>query len=173
MKFRRLIIGYIAVLFSACLAMNGYAKGDKEKVCPQVGKCDLKLYVVATSQDASKCRNPILTTDESGSVEFENMNIAANIIFRDVDIDITIPRGQPYTLSKDSVFFTNSNNGVKEEKKALDASALGIKVNVSNKDASIKFKRNMVFKTEFFFGVYLEFPGVSKCKVDPKIVNGQ
>jgi hypothetical protein len=68
MKFRRLIVGYIAVLFSAFLAVNGYAKGDKERTCPQNVKCDLKLYVVATSEDASKCRNPILTTDASGSL---------------------------------------------------------------------------------------------------------
>ncbi len=181
MKFRKLIIGYIAVLFSACLAMNGYAKGDKERVCPQIGKCNLKLYIVPTSTDASKCRNPILTTDEpkstmdkSDSIPFETLKIAANIIFRDVDIDINIPRGQHYTLPKDPVFFTESLNGEKG-KKILKPSDLDMDIKISRKgdDLNIKFRRNIAQRQEFFFGVYLEFPGVSECKVDPKIVNGQ
>ena len=173
MKFRKLIIGYIAVLFSACLAMNGYAKGDKERTCPQNVKCDLKLYVVATSQDASKCRNPILTTDESGSIEFDSLKIAANWINRDVNVDILIPSGQPYTLPKDPVFFTESlDNGLKGTK-ILNPSDLDIKVSGKKNDANIKFKRNRFEKTEFFFGVNLEFAGVSKCVVDPKVVNGQ
>ena len=173
MKFRRLIIGYIAVLFSAFLAVNGYAKGDKERTCHQNVKCDLKLYVVATSEDASKCRNPILTTDESGSIEFDSLKIAANLINRDVNIDIIIPRGQPYSLPKDPVFFTESlDNGLKGTK-IINPSDLGIKVSGKEKDANIKFKRNIALKTEFFFGVNLEFPGVSECKVDPKVVNGQ
>jgi hypothetical protein len=172
MKFRRLIIGYIAVLFSACLAMNGYAKGDKERTCPQNVKCDLKLYVVATSENASKCRNPILTTDESGSVEFDSLKIAANLINRDVNIDIIIPRGQPYALPKDPVFFTESRDGAKGTQ-ILNPSDLDIKVSVNKDNANIKFKRNRALKTEFYFGVNLEFAGVSKCVVDPKVVNGQ
>lgn len=181
MKFRRLIVGYIAVLFSAFLAVNGYAKGDKEKVCPQVGKCDLKLYIVPTSDVASKCMNPILTTDEpkstmdkSDSIPFETLKIAANILFRNVDIDIIIPRGQRYKLPKDPVFFTESINGEKG-KKILKPSDLdmGIKISGSEDNVNIKFLRNRAQRQEFFFGVYLEFPGVSECKVDPKIVNGQ
>jgi hypothetical protein len=173
MKFRRLIIGYIAVLFSAFLAVNGYAKGDKERTCPQNVKCDLKLYVVATSQDASKCRNPILTTDASGSIEFDSLKIAANWINRDVNVDILIPSGQPYTLSKDPVFFTESLDSGLKGTNILKPSDLGIKVSGKEKDANIKFKRNRALKTEFYFGVNLEFTGVSKCVVDPKVVNGQ
>jgi hypothetical protein len=181
MKFRRLIIGYIAVLFSACLAMNGYAKGDKERVCPQIGKCNLKLYIIPTSTDDSKCRNPILatdepksTTDKSDSVPFETLKIAANIIFRNVDIDIIIPRGQRYTLPKDPVFFTESLNGEKGEK-ILKPSYLDMGIKISGKEdkLNINFLRNKAQRQEFFFGVYLEFPGVSECKVDPKVVNGQ
>jgi hypothetical protein len=173
MKLRRLLIGYIAALFSAFLAINGYAKGDKQRTCPQNVKCDLKLYVVATSQDASKCRNPILTTDESGSIEFDILKIAANLINRDVNLDIIIPRGQPYTLPKDPVFFTESlDNGLKG-RKIINPSDLGIKVSRKENDANIKFRRNIALKTEFYFGVNLEFTGISKCAVDPKVINGE
>ena len=173
MKFRGLKIGYVVALVVACLATNGYAKGDKERVCPQTVNCVLKLYIVETSKDDTKCRNPIITTDERGSVEFDSLRIAANLIKRDVSIDIVIPRDQPYALSKDPVFFTKPENGQKA-KVSIEPAALDIKVNNNNKnDASIKFKRNVFLKTEFYFGVKLEFTGVSDCKVDPKVVNGE
>ena len=173
MKFRRLKIGYVVALVLAGLATNGYAKGDKERACPQNVKCDLKLYIVATSQDASNCRNPIITTDESGSVEFDSLKIARNLINRDVNIDIIIPSGQPYVLAKDPVFFTESLPSGLKGTALLNPSDLGIKTNSNKNDASIKFKRNVFLKTEFYFGVKLEFTGVANCAVDPKVVNGE
>ena len=173
MKFCGLKIGYVVAIVFACLATNGYAKGDKERMCSQSDKCDLKLYVVATSQDASKCRNPIITTHESGSVEFDSLKIARNLINRDVNIDISIPPGQPYVLAKDPVFFTESLPSGLKGTALLNASDLGIKTNNNKNDASIKFKRNVFLKTEFYFGVKLEFTGVSNCAVDPKVVNGE
>ena len=173
MKFRRLKIGYMGALVFACLAINGYAKGDKERMCSQSEKCDLKLYIVATSQDANKCRNPIITTHESGSVDFDSLKIARNLINRDVNIDIIIPSGQPYVLAKDPVFFTESLPSGLKGTAPLKPSDLGIKISSNKNDASIKFKRNAFLKTEFYFGVKLEFTGVSNCAVDPKVVNGE
>ena len=174
MNFRRLIIGYIAVLLSTFLAINANAKGDKEKACSKAEKCNLKLFIVETPNDTSKCRNPIITTDESGTIGFEVLKIANNFWSnREVNIDIVIPSKQLYTLPKDAVFFTESLSNGDKGNTPINPAKLDINVNNNESKASIKFLRNRLIKTEFYFGVNLEFPGVSDCKVDPKVVNGE
>jgi hypothetical protein len=71
------------------------------------------------------------------------------------------------------VFFTESLPSGLKGTAPLKPSDLGIKISSNKNDASIKFKRNAFLKTEFYFGVKLEFTGVSDCKVDPKVVNGE
>jgi len=174
MKFCGLKIGYVVAIVFACLATNGYAKGDKEKTCSKAEKCNLKLFIVETPNDTSKCRNPIITPDESGTIGFEVLKIANNFWSnREGNIDIVIPSKQFYTLPKDAVFFTESLSTGRKGTTHIDPAKLDINVNNNKSEASIKFLRNRTTKTEFYFGLNLEFPGVSDCKVDPKVVNGE